>query len=359
VPPHDTEPYRLVNARCRRGGGATVHFTRASSLLPFVHFLNDIGAPTDAILGQARIPPDLLEDPEALVPLSLGYRFLELAARRTGAPDLGVVVADRASPLEFGAFGAALRSAASIGEYLLAGIGRVNEFTSGERFWLQDEGAVLRLCQFLPGPHGLGRSVADAYTLALTIGTLQRSAAHWQPRELGLLAGTESGIGRDRFDGETKVVTGQSWSSLVVERALLREPLANGGTLRAAPGASLSEAPPPMPAGFVAGIEQLVQALLPGGYPDLRLVSEVAGMSPRTLQRRLAERGLSYSTIVSRCRTTLAMRWLGLSDLRVTDIAARLGYTDASNFSRAFRARLGVSPQAFREGGAPSGRQLG
>jgi AraC-like DNA-binding protein len=350
VPPHDTERHHLMNARCRQGGGATVHFTRASSFLPFVHFLNDIGAPTDALLGQARIPPDLLEDPEALVPLSLGYRFLELAARRTGAPDLGVVVADRASPLEFGAFGAALRSAASIGEYLLAGIGRVNEFTSGERFWLQDEGAVLRLCQFLPGPSGIGRNIADAYTLALTTGTLQRAAAHWQPRELGLLAGTESGVGRDRFDGGTRVVTGQTWSSLLVERALLREPLANGGALRGASGSSPSSAVPPMPAGFIAGIEQLIQALLPGGHPDLRLVAEVADMSPRTLQRRLAERGLSYSAIVSRCRTTLAMRWLALSDMRVIDIALKLGYTDASNFSRAFRAQLGVSPQAFREG---------
>jgi len=42
------------------------------------------------------------------------------------------------------------------------------------------------------------------------------------------------------------------------------------------------------------------------------------------------------------------MDWLDRSDKPVTEIALALGYTDASNFARAFRRHTGLSPRAYR-----------
>ncbi|MCP5426341.1 MAG: helix-turn-helix domain-containing protein [Gammaproteobacteria bacterium] len=39
---------------------------------------------------------------------------------------------------------------------------------------------------------------------------------------------------------------------------------------------------------------------------------------------------------------------LSVSDRPVAEIAATLGYTDASNFARAFRRETGVSPRTYR-----------
>jgi transcriptional regulator GlxA family with amidase domain len=44
----------------------------------------------------------------------------------------------------------------------------------------------------------------------------------------------------------------------------------------------------------------------------------------------------------------LARDWLGTTDMPVTEIAAALGYMDASNFARAFRTHTGLSPAAYR-----------
>lgn len=74
-------------------------------------------------------------------------------------------------------------------------------------------------------------------------------------------------------------------------------------------------------------------------------------VSPRTLRRRLHERGVSYQAIVSEVRAGLARSHLESSRLSVETIAERLGFSDASNFSRAFRRWTGLSPREFRRQG--------
>jgi AraC-like DNA-binding protein len=78
-------------------------------------------------------------------------------------------------------------------------------------------------------------------------------------------------------------------------------------------------------------------------------VAESLMMSRRSLQRALAEQGTSYSELLADTRAHEAIRRLRYSDEPVADIAFELGYTDASNFTRAFRYRNGISPQHFRQ----------
>lgn len=103
-----------------------------------------------------------------------------------------------------------------------------------------------------------------------------------------------------------------------------------------------------MPAGFTTSIEQLVASLLADGHPSIHAAAETVGMSARTLQRRLAEVGVTYSGLVSSIRTRQAKELIADAEMPIADIAAQLGYTDSSNFGRAFRRQTGVSPLAFR-----------
>mgnify|MGYP001787607280 CR=1 FL=1 len=74
-------------------------------------------------------------------------------------------------------------------------------------------------------------------------------------------------------------------------------------------------------------------------------------MSKRTLQRAMAKEGLNYSDLLVELRMRRALHWLDHTDRPVMDIASALGYTDASNFTRAFRRHTGMSPRAFRKVG--------
>ena len=93
-----------------------------------------------------------------------------------------------------------------------------------------------------------------------------------------------------------------------------------------------------------------------GGYPDVNRMAEALGTSGRTLRRRLAAQGWTYSELIGDLRLRLAAKWLASSDKPVSEISIELGYADASNFTRAFRRRSGVPPDAYRRaanGGTP------
>lgn len=77
-----------------------------------------------------------------------------------------------------------------------------------------------------------------------------------------------------------------------------------------------------------------------------RVAAELA-VSSRHLNRLLGEEGLSFKTVRERVLEELALRWLDRGD-RVADVAVRLGYSDETAFTRAFRRWQGVTPGQYR-----------
>ncbi|WP_419811401.1 AraC family transcriptional regulator ligand-binding domain-containing protein [Bacterioplanoides sp.] len=84
-------------------------------------------------------------------------------------------------------------------------------------------------------------------------------------------------------------------------------------------------------------------------YPTLMVMAKCLDSSPRTLNRQLAQLNTSYQQVIDESRCERAMTWLSAPDYSVDDIAHRLGYNDPSNFGRAFRRWLGMSPREFRK----------
>jgi AraC-like DNA-binding protein len=87
-------------------------------------------------------------------------------------------------------------------------------------------------------------------------------------------------------------------------------------------------------------------------YALTRQVEEYArllGCSVRTLTRAsLSATGRTAKQVVDDRVALEAKRLLGESDLSAAEIAARLGFTEATNFGRFFARTVGCSPLAFR-----------
>jgi len=102
-----------------------------------------------------------------------------------------------------------------------------------------------------------------------------------------------------------------------------------------------------------AGSELLyrVLALLQAGephYPRLEQVAQQLHLSPRTFKRRLQSLGSGYQLLLDQVRMERARQLLRESSQPVDIIASSLGYSDASNFSRAFRRWQGMTPALYR-----------
>ena len=85
------------------------------------------------------------------------------------------------------------------------------------------------------------------------------------------------------------------------------------------------------------------------GHAALKQVAAKLDISARTLQRDLADRGVTYSELVESVLYERACRNLRQPNHNIGDISRRLGYRDASNFSRAFQRWSGQSPRAWRK----------
>jgi AraC-like DNA-binding protein len=83
------------------------------------------------------------------------------------------------------------------------------------------------------------------------------------------------------------------------------------------------------------------------GRRDFDFVVRRLGMSRRTLQRRLAASKTTFGKIRDEVCFELATSML-TSDLSVSEIASRLGYSEIASFSHAFAKRFGRSPRQVR-----------
>jgi AraC-like DNA-binding protein len=95
-------------------------------------------------------------------------------------------------------------------------------------------------------------------------------------------------------------------------------------------------------------LRDAIVAELRGGDPATQTVAKRLGVSVRTLQRKLAEEGLSFQTVVDETRAELADRYLETEGLSVTEVAFLLGYAESSSFARAYKRWRGRTPVESR-----------
>ena len=98
--------------------------------------------------------------------------------------------------------------------------------------------------------------------------------------------------------------------------------------------------------------EQTLRLLrkLEGPYPQMPQVANMLNFSPRTYRRRLDEERQSFQQLLDQVRTEHATRYLQNTRLPLSTIAYMVGFSDASNFRRAYTKWTGRLPKDVRNG---------
>jgi AraC-like DNA-binding protein len=86
-----------------------------------------------------------------------------------------------------------------------------------------------------------------------------------------------------------------------------------------------------------------------GGLPRAEQMADKLHLSTRTLHRRLFEAGTTYQDIIDGVRKRLAIEFLERTDLPVSDIAERTGFSDVSNFRKAFKKWTNQTTAYYRD----------
>jgi AraC-like DNA-binding protein len=321
---------------------------RMGTLFPFFDVLRRAGCPIDRHLEQCRLLRQVHEsDPETYIPLASVLCFLETSSRAEGMEDLGFMAGSQTTIYDLGEFGRLILRAPTILQALRLAQQATSNYNTSVRFWMIPEGNNIRLCREFRLTSPVGLSHADHFAQLMTWNTLRIwGGSQWRPDEIVFQSRVPNSFDLESRIG-MRVRCMQGSSSLLVPRSILAKPIRSDGQKKAtAAGHPHFDSAPEDP---IDALRNVIKAQLFEGYSDIRLTAEAAGMSVRTLQRRLVEAGLTYSRVLDDVRFTLAVSMMKNRENKMIEIALDLGYDSPGSFTRAFRRWSGFSPKEFRE----------
>jgi AraC-like DNA-binding protein len=193
----------------------------------------------------------------------------------------------------------------------------------------------------------LGEEEGQQFALAAMIRVVRAAAGpRWIPRHIQLESATATWVSAIPELAACRI----DRSSPVVAIAVPYELLDRSTSWRNVYGLEPSDAPKLLAAeeNLAGSLRQAFASLLPATHPSIEMGAEIAGLSPRTLRRRLAEEGSTWRKVVDQARLEACERMLREPDLTLEEIAARLRYSDQAHLTRAFRRWTGECPSAYR-----------
>lgn len=150
---------------------------------------------------------------------------------------------------------------------------------------------------------------------------------------------------------ETVPTYGAAATGAAFDAGWLHRPIARGADdlkafLRAAPANLLRSQGAPVAAAqqVRAQLEQQLRGERLTTLPSLECVATKLGVSPRALRRRLHSEGVNFLSLRESVLQQLALQWVTATELSLAEIGARLGFSDASTFHRAFKRWTGAAP---------------
>lgn len=325
---------------------------RAAHVLAFTDVLRTLGTPLHQVHRRFRLPDLDAIQPNMYVPVGPALCFFAHMERKEGIDDLGFLASQQDNFHRLSSELVRISRSAPTLHARLCQFARLAPFENTHvRVSLVREGDHVRVVNDLAGcPEPGGLRYSEWIQLIVLVELVRQSVApEWQPSEITFqsrFAPTSSAL--EQFPN-TRMVFGHRHTSIKVPASLIfRPPAGHHGQQAACPidpeNTDMREPTPDFP----GSLKLVLRSYLRDGYPDVRLAAEIAGTSVRTLQRRLAQFGLSYGDLVLRARFEVASELLKDPHIKSCDVGYEVGYSDPSNFSRAFRRVAGISPEEYR-----------
>jgi len=304
------------------------------------------------LLRQAGLTREAIEDWNATLSVVHQIKFVELVAAALGDQLLGFHLVERFDFREIGLLHYVAASADTLGGALSRTERYVKIQNDGVRFKVSGGKSVRVQLHYA----GVARH-SDAHQIASMIALLIRLCRHLTGRSLKptsarvmhrIPGGTsklekfldcniEDGASVDEIE-----FPASSWDLPIISA----DPYLHRMCVRNCEEALARRVMKPRP--LEVRVENTLASLLPHGQASLDHVAAKLGMGRRTLARRLAAEGSSFTQILARMRLALADRYLADRRLAISQIAWLLGYSEISSFTNAFQRWTGMPPRVAR-----------
>lgn len=309
------------------------------------------GIDSTRVLQLAGVSPAMTNDPMKRLPLATVTQLFKTCVAVTNSPYFGLTVARFIHVSNLHALGYALAASANLMDFclrleryfrLVSQAADIKVVEAGDEVALQIE-LLVDACA----------ETEDAFLGFVVLAMRQLYKPEFNPLRVALFhAMPREGSGPYEALFRAPVTFDQPQPMLVLRRADLDQPLAGAC-------AELAQLNDNLASNYIVRLDksdvvnlvrQKIVEYLPTGACSRDKVADALCMAPTTLQFKLSERGTTFNELLDTTRKELASSYVQQSALSITEITFLLGFTDTSNFTRAFKRWQGVSPTQMREG---------
>jgi len=313
--------------------------------------IGQCGGDSERIAGAARLDVEALANPDALLDLRGYCDLFEHAAAQTGIDHFGLYFGSTYRMEAMGPLGALVLNTPTIGAGLRNLCTYFPAVQEHSTLTVHDQGDMVALqYQIRDGRIAARRQDAEL-SIGLFTAMLRRAfGAGWGPAEVQFehLRAAEREV-HERWL-KAPVTFAAPVNALIIKKTDLAV---------AMPGADVALLPRlhrelqkqvtrARPDDFTGLVAQKIRDGLMAGDAGIETVAAAMGMSRAGLYRRLSAAGTDYSTLTDQVRRGLAMLYAGQAGIPLTEVAALLGYSELSAFSRAFRRWTGKAAGSHR-----------
>jgi AraC-like DNA-binding protein len=298
-------------------------------------------------LDEIDLPAAALETHRLYIPQLAQLRFFDRMARQGGVENIVFLLADGAQIQSYGLFGQYVTSSEKFGDALRLARDMMAFHSSHDRLSVQQEGAGFRLTY-----HSAIRN-ASGYPHYATLAICVLLSIAKPYFGVGLRTQIEFNFVKPRTIAPYEalfncpVKFGQSDLCIVFEPDAEYRRREVQAQSRVTLEEVARDAFGPAPNDLVTTVEGVLRVYL----SDTISVNDVArrlDFSERTLRRRLNEQGVNFRDLSKKIRIETAQELLICTNLGITEISERVGYSDPSHFGHAFRSLTGRSPTSAR-----------
>ena len=325
---------------------------RSELVSTVLQFVAGAGGNPARVRAAAGIRPGDLLDPARLIDFDLLAAALAHAADDLGDPSFGLHLGANFHLEGLGLVTYAVLNAGTVEIGLQNLVRYLDSLVQGLRPELATKRGETTLRIAIALRRGTARHLQESGMLTM-VRLLRRLVGdeRWTPRAVVLAHERPADVAEHaRLFGVVPTFGGR-WNELRFDAALLRREVPDADRslvpiveqrLHEVLGVDAAEAP------WLRDLRFRIASRLCDGHPSLAALAPDLGLSARTLQRRLADRGLVWRDLVQETRLRLATRYLEESDTDLTEVAFLLGYAEQSAFTHAFRRWTRKSPGVHR-----------
>jgi AraC-like DNA-binding protein len=339
--------YPLYQPPDSRLVSADDNYQRVGGLVVIPGLLREMGADPTVILPRAGVLASALDHVENRIPYTSMGRLFHECALATECPHFGLLAYQRVGLSHLGVSGELMRYSATLRAGLQKFVVYQDLNNQGlATFLLEDKGFASLGCAVYQKDTEFLDQIYDAF-LAVACNVMRELwGSRWAPEEVLFSRAKPAEVGPYRrffrapcrFDWErTAICFPTRWLDNPM-------PEANLERLRRVE----HQAPKIGRGELLSRLRRVLRILLLNGRTSAQEVAALLFLHRRTLSRHLNDQGTNFQRVLDEIRFEVACQLLDNTQLPLTDIAASLGYSESSAFTRAFRRWSGAAPSRWR-----------